>query len=393
MKINIYILIIFLTFSCINKNTDNKKEALNLIFINKISDNTIELNNVFNNFSFIKLESNENSLFSTAIKLVFYKDRIYILQKRPKNIILIFNKNGRFVNTIQNFGKGPEEYLSMIDICYDKYNDRLTGLDNTKGKFFHYSKDGNLLAIAPSKKGVQSFLPLDNGIIYYYDNYVSTKNKYLLEIIDNNKSTFAIPSKKYFPYLNVTDPWNFFSNDDSNFFLYAFCNTIYSVNNKQLQKAYYIDFGTQSLDESIFNQKFRDIREFVKACNNSQKAYMVSNFIKLNSDTIFFSFFKNKQKYFVFYDTKNQKNTIGNKFVLQVFNEKWEFTQVPVGFYKNSMIFLIDTFELIEKIKNFKNKASFSEWEQFKTIHSDLYDIYITSNEMDNPTLMYCKKI
>jgi hypothetical protein len=383
----LYYIFLITIISCSKGDNKNCNQIINVA---KLNNDDLYIDEIFESCSFKKLETTEKGLFSIPSKVSLAEDRLFFLLNRPENCILIFNKNGNFIGKINNQGKGPKEYGLLVDIQYDVYTNSLVGFDK-HGKLFYYSKDGHLIKTLKCSRSVSSFFPIQDGMLYYHGNAGTTKKKYRLEILKDKKNYYFLPNKDFKPYLNINDIWNFVPYGDTILFSYAFSERVYLIHNKEVIGTYCIDFGNKSLDKSFFSNKYANIREFMKACENSHKPYMVSNFLISNDKDVFFTFLKEGQRNFVFVDAATQNHLISETLIYRFNNENIVFSELPYVFYNGNLVFLIQAYSFVEKINLLKERLSASEWEKFKIVNNEIFSIYSSTSVMDNPILMYCK--
>jgi len=99
------------------------QEAFQSIIIENTSKE-ISINDLFNEFEYISLETSENSIFAAIDKLIIYDDKYYILDRNTKKIF-VFRQDGSFVQTIGSIGSGPGEYTHLADFVIDEENKRI----------------------------------------------------------------------------------------------------------------------------------------------------------------------------------------------------------------------------------------------------------------------------
>lgn len=107
-----------------------------------------DLDTVFRSYRFIPLETAEECLISYINKILFYKNRIYILDLMS-NKAYVFDRSGKFVRSLGNAGRGPGEHLFAKDLSIDKAKDKITLLDTGGGKMLFYDLDGKFLQEVP----------------------------------------------------------------------------------------------------------------------------------------------------------------------------------------------------------------------------------------------------
>ena len=88
-------------------------------------------NQYFKSFFRIQLESDTNMLIGDISKVILKDDRVYVMDNKITNSLFVFNRNGRFVNKINRVGQGPEEYIDLLDMFYDEYENTINILSWT----------------------------------------------------------------------------------------------------------------------------------------------------------------------------------------------------------------------------------------------------------------------
>ena len=130
MKTRIFTLPVFATLlvAGIFSACQSQKQEKALISISEQALYASSLSSAFDQYRFIPLETNDNTLLGRISKIVEYKDKFYIATDRKR--ILAFNADGSFSHRIDRPGRGPQEYTELAD--FDISNDRIFLLDHRK---------------------------------------------------------------------------------------------------------------------------------------------------------------------------------------------------------------------------------------------------------------------
>ena len=128
MKYLLVCLVLQIILSCKNEKKDelksNKEENFNIIKLDKIDaieDKLIDLDSIFENFRYVKLETTEISLIGNYDKILIENDIIFILDKSNlQQSIFSFDMKGKFLFKVNARGRGPGEYLEISDFYVDK---------------------------------------------------------------------------------------------------------------------------------------------------------------------------------------------------------------------------------------------------------------------------------
>jgi len=241
----------------------------------------------FTSSKIIPLETIENSLFAKIDRLSLHKDKIFILD-RKSNAVLIFSNTGKFLNKIQDLGKGPGEYASLMDFTIDKDNERVILYTDRPYKLITYGMDGKFL-----KEDLINDLYLSIG---YKDN------KLLFRPIYTEKgkmfSTYDLETRKREDFIGTDEKDKFFSSlgssapniisDKTIHVSLPYSEMIYEYDGNKFKPKYYIDFGRNKTPDNFFDN-FKDLQGVFKYAKENKYVYGVSNF-RESKDYITFSF-------------------------------------------------------------------------------------------------------
>lgn len=112
---------------------------------------------------FIPLETIPESILSSPVQIIMTDDRIFVLDS--KQSILIFDNNGRYVNSLIK-GQGPGEINRLMAVAYDYFNQELMVIQNKW--IMYYDKNGR--AIDKTIKcayNCMEFAAIDNGFLFF----------------------------------------------------------------------------------------------------------------------------------------------------------------------------------------------------------------------------------
>ena len=62
---------------------------------------------------YIPLETTQNSMVGNISNIIVNNNKIYV--RDDKSVITIFDLNGKYLNTLNRVGRGPEEYMNIVD--------------------------------------------------------------------------------------------------------------------------------------------------------------------------------------------------------------------------------------------------------------------------------------
>ena len=108
------------------------KISLKLLFMK-----TYNLSEVSKDVRVVQLETNENSIISSMSKLV-HVDSANIIYRSGKKIIL-FDNAGKYLNTIDALGNGPNEYTTIISLFVEANEQLIYVVDRKKIMIYNYN--------------------------------------------------------------------------------------------------------------------------------------------------------------------------------------------------------------------------------------------------------------
>ncbi|WP_203257014.1 6-bladed beta-propeller [Hyunsoonleella ulvae] len=242
----------------------------------------------FSSSSIVPLETNEVSILSGIDRISFQDDKIFILDKRLRSVY-IFNNNGKFLNKIQNIGKGPGEYSFLQDFTIDYENHRLLLYSRAPNKIITFNFDGQFIE---EKKMTDYYFNIgyqDNKLLSLYKN--PEKSKLFQEI---NLSTFEkkneINMDKYdhfFFSLGWRTP-NIIKSKSLNMSL-GYSEIIYGYKNNTFLPKYYIDFGDNETPKNFIEKLDNEFNGLYQYATKNKLGFGISNF-RENDSYITFNF-------------------------------------------------------------------------------------------------------
>jgi len=137
MEKTIFILaVLAITYSC---TTDQESEIMEYSISFKQAERPVS--DIIESYDLIQLEETEEAFFRSARRVFFTEGKIIMLTNDSR--ILTFSDSGEFIGSIDKKGRGPEEYLSLRDICYDKAGKKIIGSCSTEVLWFN--TDGDIM--------------------------------------------------------------------------------------------------------------------------------------------------------------------------------------------------------------------------------------------------------
>lgn len=210
-----------------------------------------KVSELVSSIEYVKLnDSIPESHFSQLDKLIITDDRLYTFEIRGNNRVLAFDKSGNFLHTIGRKGRGPGEYLQLLNFTVTNDNTPLL-LDNQGMRMFYYDADGNYQRTKEMPFAAKDVVALRNGNLMFmllkggsrntrgWDNkkvVITDKNFNLVE----TKLTYADDELNDYMWMS-----NFSQADDEIIFAHPICDTVYVMDSADgaIKHAYYMDFA------------------------------------------------------------------------------------------------------------------------------------------------------
>ena len=252
-------LLVLLQWSCTNHDAesidirnveriaiDSKNKNLKVLILDSLVDE--------NSTILIPLETNDLSIFGASYRLNVVDSGFLVIDK-GLNKILQFDFDGTYHKTMGGYGKGPEEYLDIIDSHYNPYNKtvdiydkslRLIQFDLLTGKIIKYkkrfSKDFNIVFFyptGPDSYALYNHFIHDGGRLFRF-GYMDHDR------IVTNRLSFKDDKIKITGSKDM-----FYTYKDTTRFFERFIPLIYNVINGDLSARYYLDFNMDKQDSVV----------------------------------------------------------------------------------------------------------------------------------------------
>ena len=233
LSILLFITQLLLSVGC-KKEIDNSINTYRIDF-----KNSAPTSDFIKSTELIALETNDSSLIKYIRKIEYYKDHIYVFD-HDQRIVVIFDKDGKYINTINNKGQGPEEYMHINDFGIDRFSDEIYILCPFKQTLFYYDLHGKLVdkrKLPTLTGGTYIRLQMRNRDTFMF---LTADSNNRLKIMDGTDDSFILedfPRKEY-------DEWPYLFADS--LFLPDLSNQVYSYCAGKLEKRYQIDIASLS---------------------------------------------------------------------------------------------------------------------------------------------------
>jgi hypothetical protein len=233
---------------------------------------TVTIDDIYAGCTFIRLETNPESLLSYVNTMRIYKNRIYLYDNGNKPAVFCFDMQGKFLFKIAGQGQGPGEAGYIAKFCIDGANDLLWIADNFR-KILKYDLDGHFIQEYRTDFAINDIacLPGSKDLFAirfgYYENHNYETGVYSLsgkQILTHRDyaSTFE----------RIVSGGAVMSEYRGNL-VYAsgFTDTLYYMDETGFYPQYAFDFGKYKMPEDIIRGK--DNRNIVVELNNPANNY------------------------------------------------------------------------------------------------------------------------
>lgn len=294
MKINFQFIHILLVcvflFSC-SSNIESAGIIVdsNTIYIEGFTKPELPQVKHLENIEYIPLEMKEGALLSSIDKFLVKNGLFYISDNRF-NQVLIFKEDGTFIRQIGEIGRGPGEFLSVDDICFNGDSSSLFILSNSSMKVLEYNLKGDFKKDIPINHYASDLAVKSDNEMYFFINKNISQNSGKFNLLKCNIKGDVLD--KYFPFTENDDPSISFSGFLSNgrnhqvFYSNSFRDTIYSVEENAIRARYI--FNLKKTKPNLSNSDFNN--------DLQSREYLALPFIKMQNNILFSLFTEERLK-------------------------------------------------------------------------------------------------
>jgi len=224
---------------------------------------------------FIPLETNTKSLIADVDKIVFHRDRFYVLDKHF-HALKVFSEEGKYLFDVGRIGRGPGEFTTLMDFCIDPDEEKLLLLSNNEKALLTYDLDGIYLETTRVNIFASSFSKYENRYYYFINqNENEVSGRYNLIVMNENSNVL----ERLFPFsqtLNsgLSSASFLVRNRGRLLFHPTLSDTVFQLIDGDAYPKYIFDFGEKTLPES-----FRSSSENYKTPQKYEYAHLRDHFV------------------------------------------------------------------------------------------------------------------
>jgi hypothetical protein len=344
IKINLLLLLLFITITSCNNQKDNSATANIPVKIIKINSSDIsqELAGDFLILdSYIILSKEE--IIGEVRRSIIKNDFIYLMDDQDK--IFCYDMKGNLIFKIDQRGQGPHEYIHINDF----------GIDSATEKLFVYDDYSRRMLVFNMKTGIylsefstKYMLPDKFGIVegtFFFNNdddrriVNHNKQKFYLLYSERGKETdnYFLPHDAIAAYHFALCP--FYYNDSNLLYNKAFEGKVYLLEKNKVTPLYDVE-----LPNPLPMKRIEEKMEHWDLARSSYSYYLAD--IYMSGHIIHFTFNKDGHGNTCYYDLASDKILFCGPKLLDVAKKNLLFYSIIKGVYKENFYSLVPAFEM-----------------------------------------------
>lgn len=313
---SIFFLILFLGYACKeNSKTIPKEYNIN---ISHVSDS---LQSVIKSYTILRLDNQPDAYIQSISKFIF-TDQYLLLQNESKQSIIIYDKSGKYINSISKKGRGPGEYLYISDFMFDEKTREITICDQDRLKKYSFNGDfiseqkfdsriSKILKMGDGNLVSEKGLPTDNPQTNFHLRILSDKLEVLakrLPIIPSGGPGFGLEGQTYRTALNK---------DYAYFFSYS-GDTIYHISGNIIKPVYLLKYDKPIITTTDGTGAYK---------SDPNESYRQLSYYEIGDNSLLLFNYKNQGYCFAFNQLTGQSKSFFTRFPVRgVYNDKLVLT-------------------------------------------------------------------
>lgn len=227
----------------------------------------------FSRLEIIPLETSRESAISRIDRIIIDNGFLYVFDGQ-RDAVLIFDREGFFQRKIERKGRGPQEYIGLIDVSLNRNTGHLSFMAHIPEKIIRYDQSGRFIDDEEIPLLFTS-IANDNGrdVLFNASKQQRADDNYLLWFKNDTE---------YIKKLPVEKTNNFFFEGpyvvESRHICFAerYGNVILKVEGEDAVPIYYLDFGSHWLSDSRFWENEQNNQFFVLESLKNKIVHSVS---------------------------------------------------------------------------------------------------------------------
>lgn len=252
-------------FSCSHRDADDQ------ILIKQNSVECLDVSQYFDIEQIVQFDTTK--VLGNIRKVYHTNDDILIW---TSDGISRYDIDGKYVNTVGQKGRGPEEYAFLADVCTD--GEIVVAYDLT-GKFLLYSIDGEFIASYPVSYIVGN-CRFFGGKLYVSTGYQNDVPKFHVYSIPSFDliTAFGEVSPGELNYRHYMFQNNFYVKGSELLYHISMCNDVLSLDEADSSVRYSFDFWGNSPSSSFWKGAFQNVMDVVTSLSEKGYVYGLSAF-------------------------------------------------------------------------------------------------------------------
>lgn len=333
------------------------------------ADDTLCFNDVFSSYEVIQLKD----AVVSGVRDVVLLDSAMILRgtvnpdedESDKFAVGLFSRKGEFLRPIVRIGRGPEELLTIEDMCLNKYCNTLDILCNYGQNIYRYDLQDFSLKdrLSLDSKDIVSatgIAPVDSSCYLVYKQYPYSKSQdYKLYLYDAEtgdvKNRFLPMNEKLAENLAFSQDNNVYEFDGAVYYYEAFGKCIYRYSQGGMVPYVTWAENKYSLPDNILEEAGPNIMEFVQMLQQSPYVWGHINFYRCGN-RFFSTYMCGKNCYLNIIDLDKESSSsyscIKDDMIWNVITDDVRGVFMPAGAGQDWFAYVVEPFVMKELVSS-----------------------------------------
>ena len=294
MKTNHNISIVYSTFLLILSTSCTKTDFsdIPLVSVDVSNAPACYLEDIAENIECYNLELPTDYYFGEIIDIRTHQDSLLLFHDYYTKQIHLFNAKGKYINNLNNQGRGPGEYLNIEAFTTNQATNQLTVYDHLGQKLITYTlPDFKFVKQQRIPKSLMSLTALAEDLFFT----ISDEDEGRKSIVCDGAEIYKAKNQKFIPSdipnasytICLSHPRTLSYTDKKHYYACPYYNSIiYEISPNEPNPLMRIDFGNKNVPEKLW--KNNDIVAVEENIINNAYALLPHYFLKQDSMCSFF---------------------------------------------------------------------------------------------------------
>ena len=153
----------------------------------------LKLTDIAGDFRIVRLETTDSCLVSMFNLQV--NEKYIIILSMDK--LVLFDSNGKYLRTLANEGRGPDEYQYLWRLTLNSQGDKLYGIQNDPAKIYYWALPGNSYKSIPVKQNIDptDFMVVDDSLFFITNTRSQFWQNKLYVLDSTGKTRYHFPNR------------------------------------------------------------------------------------------------------------------------------------------------------------------------------------------------------